>query len=44
MANYLALRNDRFYASLVVAALDEDPVWHHAPEDPKFLKDHGLKK
>jgi DNA sulfur modification protein DndB len=44
MANYLAKRNDRFYASLVVAALDGDPEWHHAPEDPKFLKDHGLKK
>ena len=44
MANYLAQRTDRFFASLVVAALDTDPVWHHAPEDPKFLKDHGLKK
>ena len=42
MTNYLKVRDDRFYGSLIVAPIGKSPKWHQLPAPEDFIKQHQV--
>ncbi len=42
MTNYLKVRDDRFYGSLIVAPIGKSPKWHALPAPDDFVKKHKV--